>query len=111
RERLPAQVDELRGGDGEGLLQERVAQRRPRPLGQRRAEQPLAHRGTSPARTWARCTAFTDEPRRDSPPPICMRQPASHATRHRAPVASTLASFLSRIALDTSGRRTAKEPP
>jgi len=43
--------------------------------------------------------------------PICMRHPASHATRHAAPVASTFSSFFARIWEDTSGRRTANEPP
>ena len=64
-----------------------------------------------PSSTSARWRARTREPRRRSPPPICMRQPASQATTQSAPVASMLASFLSRIAEDTSGRRTEKEPP
>ena len=50
--------------------------------------------------------ASSRELRRRSLPPICMRQPASQATRHAAPAASTFASLRSTIDDDTSGSRT-----
>src|SRR5262245_8003433 len=110
-ERFAAQPDELGGGDGEGLLQEAVLQRSSRPFPEGRVEvEPLLHRD-SPASSSARCMARGPAPRRLRPPPICMRQPASQATTQSACVSATFPSFLSRMAVDTSGRRTENEPP
>ena len=63
------------------------------------------------ARTSARCTARTGEPRRRRPPPMCSRQEASHAHTASAPLARTLSSFASSIAAETSAFLTAKVPP
>src|SRR5262249_6772230 len=110
-ERVFAKIDELGRRDREGLLEEPILERARRALLERDPEQLFAHARSSPARTWARCSARTRECRRESPPPICMRQPASHATTQSAPVRSTLSSFLPRIAEETSGNRTENEPP
>ena len=110
REGLAAQVDELGGGDRECLLEERIVERAVGALPERSGELMIAQ-GRPPSSTSARCSARTGDFRRVSPPRICMRQPASQATRQPAPVASTFASFLSRICVETSGSRTENEPP
>src|SRR4029077_3434342 len=107
-ERLAPEVDELRGRDGQRLAQELIVEGRRRALAERSRQ--LGH-PTSASRTSARCRARIGELRRRSRPPICMRQPASQATRHEAPAASTFASLRSTIDDDTSGSRTANEPP
>src|SRR5262249_54496048 len=109
-ERVLAETDEFRGRDAERVLEELVLERSARPFGKRHFERRFAH-VSSPVSTWARCTARTRDARRERPPPICMRHPASHATRYSAPVRSTLSSFLSRMADDTAASRTEKEPP
>ena len=63
------------------------------------------------ARTSARCTARTGEPRRRRPPPMWSRQEASHAHTASAPLARTLSSFAASIAAETSSFLTAKVPP
>src|SRR5262249_23028777 len=90
REGVFAKVDELGRRDREGLLEKPILERARGTLLKRHLEQLFAHCRSSPARTCARCSARTREPRRESPPPICMRQPASHATTQSAPVRSTL---------------------
>src|SRR6185369_9157972 len=109
RERLTPETDELGGRDRERLLEKGVLHRAAGALPERSRQLPVAHR--APSSSSARWIARTRDFARVSPPPICMRQPASHATRHAAPVDSTFASFLARICDETSGRRTANEPP
>src|SRR4029450_807630 len=87
REGLAAQVDELGGGDREGLLEDRVVERAVGALPERRGY-PVVAQGRPPSSTSARCSARTGDFRRVSRPRICMRQPASHATRETAPVGS-----------------------
>ncbi len=111
RERLAAQVDELGRGDTERLLQEAVLERGGGPLGKRRREAGVAHRGGVPASTSARWTACTRPPRRLSPRPSAAGSRRRRPPRSRPPSRSTFASFLSRIAADTSGSRTENEPP
>src|SRR5207253_1778923 len=93
-ERLAAEPDELGRRDGQRLLEKRILHRAAGALAERDREVGLAH-APPPSRSSARCTARTRERRRLRPPPICMRHPASHATRHAAPVASTFSSFFS----------------
>src|SRR5262249_11201551 len=109
RERLAAQTDELGRGDRERFLEKRVLHRAARALAKWCRQLGVAHR--PPSRSSARWSARTRDFARVSPPPICMRQPASHATRQSAPVDSTFASFLARICEETSGSRTENEPP
>ena len=80
REGLAAQVDELGGGDREGLLEERIVERAVGALPERSGDLMVAQ-GRPPSSTSARCSARTGDFRRVSPPRICMRQPASQATR------------------------------
>src|SRR5437016_4081103 len=108
-EGLATEPDELGRGDREGFLEKRVLHRAVSALAKRRRELVAAH--GLPSRSSARWSARTLDFLRVSPPPICMRHPASQATRQSAPVASTLASFLARICEETSGNRTANEPP
>src|SRR5205823_1568707 len=111
-ERLAAEADELGRRDRQRLLQVHVLHGAARALAERNGEVGLAHGDRrSPSSSSARWTARTLEPRRLSPPPSCMRQPASQATTQAAPVDSTFLSFLSRICEGTSGSRTENEPP
>src|SRR5262249_41356065 len=105
------EVDELGGGDGERFLEEAILERGRGALLERRLEHRLRHGVPSPARIWARWRARTRERRRESPPPIRIRQTAAQATTQSAPVDSTLSSFLPRMADETSGSRTENEPP
>src|SRR5688572_16132363 len=99
-ERLAPEVDEPRGGDGERLLEEGVVEGAGRSL-------PKLHGD----KTSARWRARTGEPLRRSAPLMCRRQPASQATTPATPLASMAATFRSRMAVETSGRRTANDPP
>src|SRR5207253_5012457 len=80
-----------------------VTQRAPQlAVGQRRARVPVeAH--VVAASTSARCRARTADPRRDSRPPICIRQLASPETTASTSARSIASTFSSRIATEISG--------
>src|SRR3989442_3609482 len=63
------------------------------------------------ASTSARCRARTADPRRDSPPAICITQLASPETTASTPARPIASTFSSRIATEISGYFTEKVPP